>query len=244
MLDWRGRLRVFSRLVRGFFHVGRVNETDGKNHGLTEREEFDGVLRKKWDEDNVGGRIFEVIGNKRVWEEGCHFKRNGKDFFKVEEAAIKKKKKKKRKSGLLLLWFFIIIGLLLIFFFYQRAVVDFFLSSLGYRFGIREWGFYRDRRAIRGYQKEHFFYNMRGVIWRDRKEEFLRAWEIRLFEGISREFSKRRETTFKHTDGTIWITTHPSAHPWKCIGWWIKKKSVISHQPTHHCSQAPLEKWK
>ena len=46
----------------------------------------------------MGGRIFEVIGNKRVWEEGCHFKRNGKDFFRVEEAAIKKKKKKKGKA--------------------------------------------------------------------------------------------------------------------------------------------------
>ena len=51
----------------------------------------------------MGGRIFEVIGNKRVWEEGCHFKMSGKEFFRVEEAAIKKKKKKKRKSGLLLL---------------------------------------------------------------------------------------------------------------------------------------------
>ena len=47
MLDIHGRLRVFSRLVSGFFHVGRVNETDGRNHGLTERKESDGVLEKK-----------------------------------------------------------------------------------------------------------------------------------------------------------------------------------------------------
>ena len=118
MLDWRGRLRVFSRLVRGFFHVGRVNETDGKNHGLTEREEFDGVLRKKWDEDNVGGRIFEVIGNKRVWEEGCHFKMSGKEFFRVEEAAIKKKKKKKEER----------IAAAMIFY-HHRAATDFLLST-------------------------------------------------------------------------------------------------------------------
>ena len=34
MLDWCGRLRVFSRLVRDFFHVGRVNGTIEKERIL------------------------------------------------------------------------------------------------------------------------------------------------------------------------------------------------------------------
>ena len=67
----------------------------------------------------MGGRIFEVIGNKRVWEEGCHFKMSGKEFFRVEEAAIKKKKKKKKEE-----W---IVAAMI--FYHHRAATDFLLST-------------------------------------------------------------------------------------------------------------------
>ena len=81
-----------------------------------------------------------------------------------------------------------------------------------------------------------------AAVWRD-WEGVLENGERWVFEGIDKEFSERRETTFELTDGTIWTTTHTSTHPWKRIGQGTKNL-IISHQPTRHYSRAPLEKWK
>ena len=52
---------------------------------------------------------------------------------------------------------------------------------------------------------------------------------MRLFEGIGREFSKWRETTFELIGRTIWTVVHLSMHHWKRIGWGTKK---LDHFPS------------
>ena len=145
------------------------------------------------------------------------------------------------KNGLLLLGFFIITRLLLIFL--STGCCRFFLSSLGCCFGIREGEFYKDRRTIRGCQKEVFFTAWEGLFEGIERKSF---WEREKYGCLKGSVGSFQSEGRRHLNSPTGPFRQQPIHPriLENVLAWNKKKSIISHQPARHYFWAPLEKWK